>query len=93
MFSFTPETIYSAWLNLKDFDAKVGGLFCILACTEKDIAVNKTYEINGSKLRERLSYVFDWEYRSDFNDARPSYVIFASFQKIILIFVFPTVLN
>lgn len=77
MYNFTPETIYSAWKNLKALDSKVGGLFCILACAEENITVNKTYEINGAKLREKLSYVFDWKYRYDFADAKPSFVIFA----------------
>lgn len=77
MFSFDSETIYKAWRNLNSLDAKVGGMFCILSCINEEIVPNKSYKIDGLKLRQQLSYVFDKEYKINFSTQQANYIIFA----------------
>jgi len=77
MFSFDSVTIFNAWKNLNSVDAKVGGLFCILSCIDGNIIANKSYQIDGAKLRERLSFVFDKEYKNDFSTQQSNYIVFA----------------
>lgn len=77
MYSFAPQTIINANKNIESLDPKVGGLLCILHCLEDDIKENISYTINGELLRRQLSFVFDKEPRGSFENARPSYIIFA----------------
>lgn len=77
MVSFDSKTIYNAWKNLNHLDAKIGGMFCILSCINEEIVPNKSYKIDGIKLRQQLSYVFDKEYKSNFSKQQENYIIFA----------------
>lgn len=77
MYYFTPDTIVQANKNIKDLDPKVGGLLCILSCLAENIEENVSYTINGEQLRKQLSLVFDKESRDSFENAKPSYIIFA----------------
>ncbi len=77
MFSFNSDTIYNAWKNLNLLDAKIGGMFCILSCIDEEIVPNISYKIDGVKLRQKLSYVFDKEYKYNFSTQQANYIIFA----------------
>lgn len=77
MFSFNSDTIYNAWKNLNLLDAKIGGMFCILSCIDEEIVPNISYKIDGVKLRQKLSYVFDKEYKFNFSTQQANYIIFA----------------
>lgn len=77
MYSFTADTIYEAYINLKNLDAKVGGLFSILSCLDENIIENQSYRINGEELRKTLSFVFDKEQKKEFPNSQDNYIIFA----------------
>ena len=77
MYFLTPDTIVQANQNIKALDSKMGGLLCVLHCLTEDIEENVSYTIDGEKLRKQLSVVFDKEPRESFDNAKPSYIIFA----------------
>ena len=77
MYFFTPDTIAQANKNIKTLDSKFGGLLCVLHCLTENIEENVSYTIDGEKLRKQLSFVFDKEPRDSFDNAKPSYIIFA----------------
>lgn len=77
MYFFTPDTIAQANKNIEALDSKFGGLLCVLHCLTENIEENISYTIDGEKLRKQLSFVFDKEPRDSFDNAKPSYIIFA----------------
>lgn len=77
MYFFTPETIVQANKNIEAIDPKIGGILCILHCLSENIEENISYTIDGQKLRKQLSMVFDKELKDSFDNAKPSYIIFA----------------
>ena len=77
MYFFTPDTIAQANKNIEALDSKFGGLLCVLHCLTKNIEENVSYTIDGEKLRKQLSFVFDKEPKDSFDNAKPSYIIFA----------------
>lgn len=77
MYYFTPETIAQANRNIENLDAKAGGLFCVLSCLMENIDENISYTIDGEKLRQQLSMTFDKVPKESFDNAKPSYIIFA----------------
>ncbi len=77
MYFFTPDTIAQANKNIEALDSKFGGLLCVLHCLTENIEENVSYTIDGEKLRKQLSFVFDKEPRDSFDNAKPSYIIFA----------------
>ena len=83
MVSFDSKTIYNAWKNLNHLDAKIGGMFCILSCINEEIVPNKSYKIDGIKLRQQLSYVFDKEYKSNFISVKNTITSISSIRSYI----------
>lgn len=77
MYYFTSDTISQANKQIATLDAKVGGLLCILHCISENIEENISYTIDGKKLRSQLSFVFDKEPKSSFENVKSSYIIFA----------------
>lgn len=77
MYYFSADTIFQANKNIENCDPKIGGLLCILHCLVENIEENASYTINGEQLRRQLSFVFDKEPRDSFDNAKPSYIIFA----------------
>ena len=77
MYFFTPDTIAQANKNIEALDSKFGGLLCVLHCLTENIEENVSYTIDGEKLRRQLSFVFDKEPKDSFDNAKPSYIIFA----------------
>ena len=77
MYFFTPDTIAQANKNIEALDSKFGGLLCVLHCLTENIEENVSYTIDGEKLRKQLSFVFDKEPKDSFDNAKPSYIIFA----------------
>ena len=77
MYFFTPDTIAQANKNIEALDSKFGGLLCVLHCLTENIEENVNYTIDGEKLRKQLSFVFDKEPKDSFDNAKPSYIIFA----------------
>ena len=77
MYFFTPDTIAQANKNIEALDSKFGGLLCVLHCLTENIDENVSYTIDGEKLRKQLSFVFDKEPKDSFDNAKPSYIIFA----------------
>lgn len=77
MYFFTPDTIAQANKNIEALDSKFGGLLCVLHCLTENIEENVSYTIGGEKLRKQLSFVFDKEPKDSFDNAKPSYIIFA----------------
>ena len=77
MYFFAPDTIAQANKNIEALDSKFGGLLCVLHCLTENIEENISYTIDGEKLRKQLSFVFDKEPRDSFDNAKPSYIIFA----------------
>ena len=77
MYFFTPDTIVQANKNIETLDAKMGGLLCVLHCLTENIEENINYTIDGEMLRKQLSIVFDKDPKYSFENAKPSYIIFA----------------
>ena len=77
MYFFTPDTIAQANKNIEALDSKFGGLLCVLHCLTENIEENVSYTMDGEKLRKQLSFVFDKEPKDSFDNAKPSYIIFA----------------
>lgn len=77
MYFFTPDTIAQANKNITKLDSKFGGLLCVLHSLTENIEENVSYIVDGEKLRKQLSFVFDKEPRDSFDNAKPSYIIFA----------------
>lgn len=77
MYYFAPETLFQANKNIESLDSKFGGLLCVLHCLTENLEENKSYTINGEKLRQQLSFVFDKEPRDSFDNVKSSYIIFA----------------
>ncbi len=77
MYYFTPDTIAQANRNINTLNAKNGGLLCVLSCLTENIEENKSYTIDGTKLRRELSEVFDKVPKKSFDNVNPSYIIFA----------------
>ena len=77
MYYFTADTINQANENIKNLDAKAGGLLCILHCLTENIVENISYTINGETLRKQLSFVFDKDLKDTFDNSKPSFIIFA----------------
>ena len=77
MYFFTPDTIAQANKNIEALDSKFGGLLCVLHCLTENIEENVSYTIDGEKLRKQLSFVFDKDPKDSFDNAKPSYIIFA----------------
>lgn len=77
MYFFTSDTIAQANENIKNLDSKFGGLLCVLHSLTGNLEENVSYTIDGEKLRKQLSFVFDKEPRDSFDNAKPSYIIFA----------------
>ncbi len=77
MYYFTPDVIAQAYKNINNLDSKAGGLFCVLSCLNGKIEENRSYTIDGGKLRSQLSFVFDKVPKESFDNFKPSHIIFA----------------
>lgn len=77
MYYFTADTINQANENIKNLDAKAGGILCILYCLTENLTENISYTINGEMLRKQLSFVFDKDSKDTFDNSKPSFIIFA----------------